>query len=454
MTCALPLLALLLADVPVLAGGIMVNEPDHRVWAESVDHAGLDTVQVTLYARQGAWDSSDLTFKRDVVALEAVESEMRAARRAGLRVILVLRVYLEHALPENRHLWHGMVWPRDDVLAQWFEAYHAFVMWGADLGRRHDIDLLVVGNELNSMTSTATGPHLPDLYAYLLDPARTASVRARRASCARRVGPSDLVWLDGHQYPDLDAALKAEEEARRRWAHEVTGLRASTRVSRPFPVGLRDRYARLDQFWRETLAAARLRFGGPVSYGANFDQFHEVGFWDATDAVGLTAYFPLSRLGARGPALDAMLRRSWTDVAARVERAAAGRPVVLLELGWTRKAGSTVRPFSYTGVEPLETTEGTLVCVHWGTQPEAPEERVRALWALLDIVEAGRFPSLRGFSLWKLTTLVTHRPIEPFAVVVPWLGLGEGDAGLLGIAAELREALVAQRTRALAGGRL
>ena len=32
-------------------------------------------------------------------------------------------------------------------------------------------------------------------------------------------------------------------------------------------------------------------------------------------------------------------------------------PVVLFELGWTRKAGSTVRPFSYTRVEALETVD-------------------------------------------------------------------------------------------------
>ena len=121
--------------------------------------------------------------------------------------------------------------------------------------------------------------------------------------------------------------------------------------------------------------------------------------------------------------------------------------MVLLELGWTRKAGSTVRPFSYVGVEPLETVDDTLSCVHWPTQPDAPEERIRALWALLDTVEAGRFRSLRGFSLWKLTTLEMHRAIEPFAVVVPWRGLGPGDDGLLGIAAELREALIKQQRR-------
>ncbi len=426
VTSSLPLLVALLSEVPVLAGGIMVNEPDHQVWARSIDQAGLDTVQVTVYARQGRWDSADLTYGLDVAS---VESEVRAARSAGLRVVLVLRVYLEHALEENRHLWHGMIWPREEAIEAWFVAYRRFVLWGADFARRHHIDLLVVGNELNSMTSTAVGPHLPDLYAYHLDPRRTASVRDRRVACA----------------PHLDHALREEERVRRIWASTVTGAGLSSAPERPFPPRLAARRVRLARFWRETLAEARTRFGGPVSYGANFDQFQEVDFWDATDAVGLTAYFALSRWGAHDAALDSMLRRSWADVAQRVEQVAAGRPVVLLELGWTRKAGSTVRPFSYVGVEPLETVDDTLACVHWATQPEAPEERVRALWALLDVVEAGGFPSLRGFSLWKLTTLEMHRAIEPFAVVVPWMGLGAGDLGLLRIASELRRALVRQR---------
>ncbi len=436
-------LALLLAlvDVPVLAGGIMVNEPDHATWVRSLDAAGLNSVQVTAYARQGRWDSADLTWDHEA---PAVEAEMAAAKAAGLRVVLVLRIYLEHALPENRHLWHGMVWPRDEALDAWFERYAAFVRWGADLAARRDADLLVVGNELNSLTSTLDGAHLPDLYGYLLDPSRTGPVRERRARCARQVGAKELSGLDGHRYPSLDEALRGEEAARRAWAQTVTGLAPGSMDGAPRPPRLRARQARYDRFWRAVVAEARGIYRGPISYGANFDQFGEVGFWDALDAVSTTAYFPLSRLGA-GAELDAQLRTSWAGVAARLEDAAPGRPVVLLELGWTRKLGSSVRPFSYTGVEPLETVTDELSCVHWPTQPDAPEERERALAALLEVVEAGLFPSLRGFSLWKLTTYAPHRDIEPFAVVVPWRGLGEGDLGLLVLAERLRRDLEGER---------
>ena len=101
-------------------------------------------------------------------------------------------------------------------------------------------------------------------------------------------------------------------------------------------------------------------------------------------------------------------------------------PVYLLELGWTRKAGCTVRPWSYERVEVLksvgEVPEGgtpPLSCVHWGSQPEDAAERERAMEALLTVVREGSFPTLRGFSLWKITTNAQHREVEPFAIVLP-----------------------------------
>lgn len=417
-------------EVPVLTGGIQVNEPDHAVWAAAVGGAGLDSVQVTVYARQGAWDSADLTFPEDV---PSVEAEIRAAKAAGLGVVLVLRVYLEHALPENRHLWHGMVWPADTQVAAWFARYRAFARWGAELAARTGVDLFVVGNELSSLTSTTLGPTLPDLYAYQLDPARMAAVRARRTACARRVRAEalrpDLAWRDGTEYETLDALLRAEEEVLQRWTAVVTGLAPSSAAGpRPLPARLAARRALHERYWRALIAELRGVYGGPITYGANFDQFEEVGFWDALDAIGLTGYFPLSRWGTPDADLDAVLMAHWRDVAARIEhqaRLAGGdgraRPALFLELGWTRRAGSTVRPYSYVGVEAIESDEGgvaSLTCVHWATQPVDPRERVRALRALLEVVEAGVFPSLRGFSLWKLTTDPGHRAIEPFAVVL------------------------------------
>lgn len=429
------------AAVPTLASGIQIQEPEPGAWVEAVRQAGLDGVQVTLYARQGAWDGADLRFPREA---PGVVAEIQAAREAGLKVALVLRVALEHALPENRHLWHGMIWPRQEVLEDWFRAYRSFALWGAELAQREGVEILALGSELNSLTSTRRLRRFPDLYAYFLDPDRTGAVRRRLVECAARVPRQwlepDLDFPDGTRYPSLAAYLRAQEVAQRVWTRTISG--ALGPHGNPPTRALNRRRAVYEAFWRRLVAEVRERYRGPVTYAANFDAVEEVGFWDALDAVGVNAYYSLSRWGLQGAALDRELVASWRDVARRLQEVArrAGspgppRPVLFFELGWTGKAGSTVRPYSYHRVDVLESVGGEpggpppLRCVHWATQPDDPGERLRALQALLWVVEEGGFPALRGFTLWKLTTQPEQRAIEPFAVVLAPLEGGSGAAG-------------------------
>jgi len=142
-------------------------------------------------------------------------------------------------------------------------------------------------------------------------------------------------------------------------------------------------------------------------------------FWDALDVLSVNAYFPLSRYGAGRAERRRFMAQRWQQIGAQLA-AAADLPLVMMELGWTRSAGATVRPYSYDRVEVLETSgSDELTCVHWNSQPVDAAERVDAMQALGDAVEAGAFPRLRGFTLWKMTTNPEHRAIEPFAVVLP-----------------------------------
>ena len=415
---------------PPMAGGIHINEPDLDAWSQALLGAGLDTVQVTAYARQAAWNSADLGFANQDASEVIVQLE--AAKRARLRVVLVLRTYLEHALPENRHLWHGRIHPRDDALDAWFDNYAEYARWGAALAQEYDVDLLVVGNELNSMTSTRFPEAEINPHEYFLNTERTAKVRDDLTACAASVQAlgraSDLSHWDGGRFATLHDQLVDAERARRAWAIEVTGGGTPDAIRSR----LEARGRLLDARWRTLIEDVRTMYRGPVTYGANFDQFQRVGFWDALDAVGVTSYFPLTLWGASDGALLARMRSSWEGVAsalteaATVDPEASPLPVYLLELGWTRLAGSTVRPWSYDRVEVLETVGEVepgaaqpLTCVHWATQPEAPQERVEALSVLADLVDDGGFDALRGFSLWKLTTRDYHHEGERFAILVP-----------------------------------
>ncbi|MGB6361383.1 MAG: hypothetical protein WBG64_01815, partial [Thermoanaerobaculia bacterium] len=94
------------ADMTFFLGGIQVDEPDHEAWVRTLDEVGMNTVAVTVYARQGDWDTANLWFDDEA---PWVVNEIRVAKSHGLKVVLVLRVALDHAFERNKFFWHGMI---------------------------------------------------------------------------------------------------------------------------------------------------------------------------------------------------------------------------------------------------------------------------------------------------------------------------------------------------------
>ena len=344
------------------------------------------------------------------------------------------------------------IWPKDEDLDTWFESYRSYALWGARLAKQYKVELLVIANEMTSMTSTLLPPGELAPFEYFADEERTALVRKDLVECAKRVEDTDLAFVDGGSSSDLEALLLEQDAARRAWSLEVTGGGTLEQMRDHLSL----RMARIDAHWRKIIADVREVYSGPVSLGANFDSYDRVGFWDALDAVGVTSYFKLRLWGVEGKEQEAALRSGWRQVAKGLEAVTQGKPLYLLELGWTRKSGSTVRPWSYDRVEVLETVgeveEGAaqpLTCVHWASQPDDLLERTRAMEALVDVVKSGDFPSLRGFSLWKLTTRDYHWDGEPFAILLPSKlqdgGVQEDDLRLLRAAKELGQLLHTER---------
>jgi hypothetical protein len=85
--------------------------------------------------------------------------------------------------------------------------------------------------------------------------------------------------------------------------------------------------------WRRLIARARGEFGGPLTYSANFDDWSAIGFWDALDFIGISAYFPLS--DRADPALGE-LEAGWDRALAPVEEAHRRwhKAVLLTEVGY------------------------------------------------------------------------------------------------------------------------
>jgi hypothetical protein len=97
--------------------------------------------------------------------------------------------------------------------------------------------------------------------------------------------------------------------------------------------------------WRAIIASARRVFPGPITYASNWDKFEQVPFWDALDAAGIQAYFPVASAPAvpNGPAFD----QAWADIHRRLRlfHQRTGKYVVFTELGYDAGVEAAVRPW-------------------------------------------------------------------------------------------------------------
>ena len=104
---------------------------------------------------------------------------------------------------------------------------------------------------------------------------------------------------------------------------------------------------RYEDQWRPLIREVRERFSGTMTYSANWDHADSVGFWDALDEVGLTAYFPVG--GKESPSNEALAHawRTPREQIARLRRQ-TGKPVLITEVGYTSRLGAAARPWEHT----------------------------------------------------------------------------------------------------------
>jgi hypothetical protein len=103
--------------------------------------------------------------------------------------------------------------------------------------------------------------------------------------------------------------------------------------------------------WRRVIARVREVFDGPITYSANSDNYQNVDWWDATDCVGITAYFPLVR---DGEPTEQAVRAGWRRVFAEMKPFAdrVGRPICFTELGFSRSSNAAAAPWEHHEVDP------------------------------------------------------------------------------------------------------
>jgi len=399
-------------------GGIQVNEPDHEKWVTAVKQARMNTIAVTVYSHQADWDTDRLDFKKENPGLI---SEIRAARAQGVNVVLVLRTALDHAYPKNKFLWHGLTMPEtDEALESWFETYTEFVLHWAKIAQAEGVTVLGVASEMNALTSTLPVDGIPKLQDWYLDRLKQQKQKGRLLEHSDTIQNRHL-WVRGHKnYSALETFLDDKQLAYESWARRTAYFDDGNPVRR-----INDRRKKLDRLWRTLISQTRRVFFGKLTYAANFDQYFEVGFWDALDVMSINAYFPLRKdLMERDDEhlLENVLISGWQKAFGDIDtffekQQLRNVPILFTELGYTRRKNCTIEPWADTGFSLVGSTPDKKFII-WRDQPEEPQERALAIKALHRVAANRRKHPLIGILYWKLSTVPSHVDVEPFVSIL------------------------------------
>ncbi len=96
--------------------------------------------------------------------------------------------------------------------------------------------------------------------------------------------------------------------------------------------------------WRDLVAGVRSVFSGQVWYAASWDEAWRVQFWDAVDATGVDAYFPVARRTNAGRLELLSGWQPWLSELKRLHQRTA-KPVVITEIGYRSVDGAGGKPY-------------------------------------------------------------------------------------------------------------
>lgn len=204
---------------------------------------------------------------------------------------------------------------------------------------------------------------------------------ARSRGIQVMVKPHLAYWGSGFDWRGSIRFDDPEAEARfyRTYTAWITAVAARTAEADAFAVGTELKgLSGNEAAWREVIASVRAVHPGHLTYAANWDEVQHVGFWDALDAVGVQAYFPILTVGAPTPAT---VQAGWDQVFAGLRPLAArtGKPIVFTELGYDASPNALAEP--------------------WSSGQGAPELQELALREALRAID--REPTVVGAFLWK-----------------------------------------------------
>ena len=395
----------------LFVGGIQMNEGDQQNWVNTVKEVGMNTVEVTVYAHQGRWNENNLWYYEDE---PGVIEEIKLAKASNLNVVLVLRLQLDHAFEANKFLWHGSIFPESDYMVQrWFEEYGRFVKKWAIISEQQDVDVLVIGSELNALFATEPLTDLPGLESYYLSKEQQQEYRNRMIFFKNTLVEDHLYTPGYSNYTSLEKYLDDEIDCKKNWANTVA---FSDSVDQLAAINLRRSVH--NWYWEGLIEDTRKVYSGKMTIAANFDNYQEVAFWDKLDFIGINAYFPLRKIDS-SKEMASQIRSNWDSILDEfIEFKTANdlneKPLLFTEIGYGRHSGSTLAPWQGSGFSLLNnSTEDSLII--WKEQSTDLTERNLAIRLLYDCIQQRDF-QFAGLLYWKLTSKKDQLKYDPFAL--------------------------------------
>ena len=287
-------------------------------------------------------------------------------------------------------------------------------MHWARIADAEGVEVLGIASEMNALAATLPVEEIPGLAAFYLSDEKQAELRNLLGRYASHFTDDERIAMGAGDFASLEEFLVVRNQAERRWARAFTfaaeGRREDERIAL-----MNRRRARIAAHWRDLIEACRRVFDGYLTLAANFDNYHEVAFWDRLDFIGINAYFPL-RATLDDVLSSQRLEEAWREIFADFdafrETHELRQPALFTELGYTRRSGVTVAPWSSQGFVPIW-EKGREQVLFWTAQAIAPKERALAVESLFEVWREDSLP-LIGISYWKLSSRLDLGRYEPF----------------------------------------
>lgn len=399
-------------------GGVQINEFNQGVWAATLKSSGMNATQLTAYAKQGKWNSDHLFW--DFSDTTYMIQRIRMLKKQAIKVVLVLRIALQHEFDENMYKWHGMIYPTTrEQQDEWFYRYRFFVEMWAKICEREGVEVLAISSEMSSLTGTIQRTDFTNLVNHFSSREKQLNHELKIAEYQEQLNAHNI-WEYGRPIDtNIRKFILDKIESNIQWTQEAFHTDQPNSISY---INQERKY--LDSTWRDIIANARTYYSGKLTMATNYDSYDDISFWDDLDFIGINAYFPLRAVNRYPISNDSIYREivsGWEKVFQELDEFKSAhqlkdKPIFFTEIGYTQKEFCTVAPWKGDGYSFVSNLESDTLLI-WDAVQDKPEERIMAVNALYHVVSKNKIP-LAGLNYWKLTSHSFHNGHEPFMLLI------------------------------------